>query len=309
MLSIEHIRTLCSVMSISEPLARMTTFRVGGPADLYLEPANVGELTATVAYLRSIDVPFIVLGNGSNVLVSDEGYRGAAISLERGFSSASFDGGIVTAGAGMRLATFVDFCIGHGLSGVEMLAGIPGTLGGSVIMNAGAYGGEISTGMIDVTVLRGGEVVTLPAGACGFRYRGSDLRADIVLSARFALPTGDATGLRARRKELLQKRNAAQPTWMPNAGSIFKNPDGMFAARLIQDCGLKGFRIGGAEVSDLHANFIVGQPGVTARDILAMINHVRRTVHTETGVVLELEILLIGFEANALEPLAGEGVR
>ncbi len=296
-------------MSISEPLARMTTFRVGGPADLFLEPANVEELTATVAYLRSIEVPFIVLGNGSNVLVSDEGYRGAAISLERGFRGATYADGIVDAGAGMRLATFVDFCISHGRGGVEMLAGIPGTLGGSVIMNAGAYGGEISTSLLDVTVLRDGAVRVLPATACGFRYRGSDLRADIVLSARFALPEGDPSVLRARRKELLQKRNAAQPTRLPNAGSIFKNPEGMFAAKLIQECGLKGFRSGGAEVSDLHANFIVGQPGVTARDILTVINHVRRTVHAATGVVLELEILLIGFPGDALEPLTGEGLR
>jgi UDP-N-acetylmuramate dehydrogenase len=307
MLSIEYIRTMCSGrVAIGEPLAHMTTFRIGGPADILLEPVTAAEVTALVGHLRGLNVPFIVLGNGSNVLVSDEGFRGAAITLEHGFSTASFEDGIVEAGAGMRLATFVEFCIAHGRAGVEMLAGIPGTLGGAIIMNAGAYGGEISTHLVDVTVVHGNEIVTRTASECGFRYRASALTGDVVLSARFQMPDGDIDELRAKRKELLLKRKAAQPTQLPNAGSIFKNPEGGFAAKLIQESGLKGFRIGGAEVSEQHANFIVCTGEATAADVVAVINHVRRAVFARTGVALELEIKLIGFPANVLEPL-GEG--
>ena len=307
MVSIEHIRTLCTGrLGISEPLARMTSFRIGGPADIYVEPMNRSEAIALVRYFRETDMPFIVLGNGSNILIHDDGFRGAAINLESGFSGLSLEEGIIEAGAGVLLAQFVDFCVGHGFAGVEMLAGIPGTLGGAVIMNAGAYGGEISDYLVDATILRSGEVVTLDKAACRFRYRNSDLRGDIVLSARFLPPPGEIIPLKERRRELLLKRNAAQPTKQPNAGSIFKNPPDAYAAKLIQECGLKGFRIGGAEVSDRHANFIVNVQDASSADILAVINHVRKVVFESTQVLLELEIMLIGFPQDALNALPGE---
>ncbi|MCZ7558070.1 MAG: UDP-N-acetylmuramate dehydrogenase [Bacteroidia bacterium] len=304
MLNLEHIRQLCTGgISISEPLAPLTSFRIGGPADIYLEPSTTDELVALVRYFRVQEVSYILLGNGSNILISDEGYRGAALSIEKGFSSVTLDGDTITAGAGIRLSTFVDFAITHNFAGVEMLAGIPGTLGGGVIMNAGAYGGEISDHLLDVTVLRGTDVRTLSRDACNFRYRNSDLKEDIVLSARFRFPRGDAQELRRRRKELLLKRNAAQPVKFPNAGSIFKNPEGDFAARLIESSGLKGQRFGGAVVSELHANFIVNDSGATANDVVALINRVRRIVFETTGVVLEPEIQFIGFSADPLDPL------
>lgn len=307
MISIEHIRSICSGrIAISEPLARMTTFRLGGPADIYVEPATTAELIALVRTFRDGDLPFLVLGNGSNVLVSDDGFRGAAINLEHGFARATMDDDVVDAGAGVRLSAFVDFCIRHGFAGTETLAGIPGTLGGAVIMNAGAYGGEISDHLVDVTVLRHGEVLTLPKAECGFRYRASGLKGDIVLSARFTPPRGDIESMKRRRKDLLLKRNASQPTAFPNAGSIFKNPEGGYAAVLIQECGLKGFRIGGAEVSELHANFIIGRDNATAADILAVINHVRGVVFSRRGLVLEPEILLMGFPDNALLPISSD---
>ena len=299
MLSLEHIRSICSgEIHIGEPLAPMTSFRIGGPADILIEPASTDELVAVVRYLGDIDVPAVLLGNGSNILVSDEGIRGVVLNIERHFSGLAFDDGVVTAGAGVRLSKFVDFCVRHRRAGAEMLAGIPGTLGGAVIMNAGAYGGEISDHMLDVTVLRDGETRTLKREEAGFRYRGSDLRGDIVLSARFRFPEGDEEQLKARRKELLLKRNAAQPVQHPNAGSIFKNPEGRFAARLIEDCGLKGFTSGGAQVSEQHANFIINTGGATAADVLDVIRHVRETVRVCTGVSLELEILLLGFPAG-----------
>ncbi len=301
MLSLEHIRQLCSGgIHISEPLAPMTSFRIGGPVDIYVEPATTDELAQLVRYFRSVDVAYVVLGNGSNILISDEGLRGVAINIEKHFSDVALEEGVVNAGAGVRLSKFVDFCVRHHLAGSEMLAGIPGTLGGAVIMNAGAYGGEISDHMLDVTVLRDGDVKTLTNEQAGFRYRGSDLRGDIVLSARFRFPEGDEEQLKARRKELLLKRNAAQPVNWPNAGSIFKNPEGTHAARLIEECGLKGYRSGGAQVSDLHANFIINTGSATAADVLAVIAHVRRAVLEQTGIALELEILLLGFSDEVL---------
>lgn len=304
MLSLEHIRSICSgEIHISEPLASMTSFRIGGPVDIYVEPAATEELAALVRYFRGVDVPFVVLGNGSNILISDEGIRGVALNIERHFSAVTLEDGVVTAGAGTRLSKFVDFNVRNGFAGSEMLAGIPGTLGGAVIMNAGAYGGEISDHMLDVTVLRDGEVLTLEKKDAGFRYRSSDLRGDIVLSARFRFPAGDEAQLKARRKELLLKRNAAQPVNWPNAGSIFKNPQGTFAARLIEESGLKGFTLGGAQVSDRHANFIINTGGATAADVLGVIRHVREVVREKTGIRLELEILLLGFSAETLATL------
>jgi UDP-N-acetylmuramate dehydrogenase len=303
-LNLEHIRNLCTGgISISEPLAPLTSFRIGGPADMYLEPANTDELVALLRYFRELGLPYILLGNGSNILISDEGFRGAALSIEKGFSSVALAGDLVTAGAGIRLSKFVDFAITNDFAGAEMLAGIPGTLGGAVIMNAGAYGGEISDHLVDVIVLREAEVHTLSKDACNFRYRNSDLKDDIVLSARFRFPRGDGAQLRIRRKELLIKRNAAQPVNYPNAGSIFKNPDNDFAARLIEFSGLKGQRAGGAVVSELHANFIVNDNGATAADIVTLMNRVRAEVYEKTGTILEPEIQFIGFSTYPIKAL------
>jgi len=307
-LNLEHIRNICTGgISISEPLAPLTSFRIGGPADIYVEPANSAELAALVRYFRELDLPMLLLGNGSNILISDEGFHGVIINIEKGFSFTQLDGGIVTAGAGIRLSKFVDFCISNSFAGCEMLAGIPGTLGGGIIMNAGAYGGEISDNVIDVTVLRDDEIVTLDKAQCDFSYRHSGLKNDIVISARFSFPAGDAEQLRVRRKELLLKRNAAQPVNYPNAGSIFKNPEGDYAARLIESCGLKGTRVGGALVAELHANFIVNDGTATSGDVVELINHVRRTVFERTGVALELEIQLVGFAAHPIDILNGKG--
>ena len=307
MISIEHIRSICSGrIAIGEPLARMTTFRVGGAADLYVEPMNTEEVLALSGYFRENEIPCMLLGNGSNVLIHDDGFRGAVINLESGFSSIAVIDGYVSAGAGVRLSTYVDYCIRHGFSGTEALAGIPGTLGGALIMNAGAYGSEISDGLVDVTVIRDSTVCVFAREQCGFRYRDSALRDDTVLSARFAHSQGDVDEMKKRRRELLMKRNAAQPTSRPNAGSIFKNPESTHAARLIEDCGLKGFTAGGASVSTLHANFIVGSEAATAADILAIVNHVRATVYRATGIALEMEVLLVGFHDGALVPLSRE---
>jgi UDP-N-acetylmuramate dehydrogenase len=307
MLSFEHIRAICTgTIAVGEPLARMTSYRIGGPADMLITPSDTDELVALVRYLGECGFPYMVLGNGTNILVSDDGYRGAVLTLEGPFAEVSREASFVTAGAGIRLASFVEFCVRNGLAGVEMLAGIPGTIGGGIIMNAGAYGGHLADHIVDVRILRGGEVMTLDAAQCGFGYRTSFLKNDIVLSARFDLPTGDIEDLQGKRRALIELRNSSQPTSMPSAGSVFKNPEGSHAAHLIEQAGLKGLRCGGAQVSTVHANFIVNDGAATAVDVITLINEIRSTVYCKCGIVLELEVLLIGFLSDPILPVKVE---
>lgn len=291
-------------IELSEAMARHVTFRIGGPADIYLEPRDKEDALGLFRYLQEAGVPYVLMGNGSNVLISDEGIRGAVVNLESGFNYLRFQNGEVIAGAGVKLAKFVDFCIGNGCGGTEMLAGIPGTLGGAIIMNAGAYGGEIADHMLRVEVIRNGKLITLPREDGGFAYRTSALTDDIVLEAAFRFPEGEPDPLKKTRRELIVKRNAAQPVNWPNAGSIFKNPPGHYAAVLIQDCGLKGTRVGGAQISELHANFIVNVEQASAEDVLSLIRIVRQAVAEKFGVRLELEIKLIGFEEDEIADLS-----
>lgn len=290
-------------IELGEGMARHVTFRIGGPADIYLEPRDKEDALGLFNHLRTAGVPYVLIGNGSNVLISDEGIRGAVVNLESGFNYLRVVDGEIVAGAGVKLAKFVDFCIGNGRGGAEMLAGIPGTLGGAIIMNAGAYGGEIADHMLRVEVIRNGKLVTIAKENGGFAYRTSSLTDDIVLEAAFSLPEGVAEPMKKLRRELLIKRNAAQPVNLPNAGSIFKNPPGHYAAVLIQECGLKGRRVGGAQISDLHANFIVNVEHASANDVLALIRIARQAVAERFDVRLELEIKLMGFEKEQIRDL------
>ncbi len=304
MLNLEEIRKIVSgKILINEPLAKYSTFKIGGLADIYLEPANVDELINLIKYLKSKEVDFIILGNGSNVLISDEGFRGAVINLEFGLNFIGIEDEYVVAGAGVKLSKFVDFCIENGFKGVEMLAGIPGTLGGAIIMNAGAYSGEISDYLIDVDVIRDFELVRLKKEECGFGYRTSSLTNDIVVRARFKFPSGDIEEMKKIRREILIRRNQTQPVNFPNAGSIFKNPPGNFAGKLIEDAGLKGVQIGGAQISEKHANFIINKGNATAKDVLELIKLAQSKVYEKFGVKLELEIRLIGFKDEEIESL------
>jgi len=225
------------------------------------------------------------------------------VHLEPGLNTVATEGDMVAAGAGIPMARFVDFCLQHDMAGVEMLAGIPGTLGGGVIMNAGAYGGEISTHLVDVEVMRGGKIVRVPKEQIGFSYRHSALEGSVVLGARFRLPAGDKAELLRSRRELLIKRNRAQPVNMPNSGSMFKNPEGHHAAKLIDEAGLKGTRRGGAGISNLHANFIVNYGDAKARDVVDLLELAHSTVLRKSGVNMELEIKLIGFPENIYEEI------
>lgn len=288
---------------VNEPLAKYSTFKIGGPADIYIEPVNVDELINLVRYLKDKEIDFVIIGNASNVLISDEGFRGTVINLEFGLNFIRIEDEYVIAGAGVKLSKFVDFCIENGFRGVEMLAGIPGTLGGAIIMNAGAYSGEISDYLVDVDVIREFKLVRLKKDECGFGYRTSNLANDIVVQGRFKFPKGDVEEMKRKRREILIKRNQAQPVNYPNVGSIFKNPPGDFAGRLIEQAGLKGVQIGGAQVSEKHANFIINKGNATAKDVLELIKLVKSRVYEKFGVKLELEIKLIGFKEEEIKKL------
>ncbi len=301
MIALDDIRrTFRGRISLNEPLARYTTFRIGGPADIYLEPVDKDDTLALIEYLGAGNIPYVLMGNGSNILIADQGVNGAVVNLEHGFSYARLEpDGSIVAGAGIRLAKFVDFCIRNGCGGAEMLAGIPGTLGGAIIMNAGAYGGEIADHMLWVEVIRGNRLVRVARDQGGFAYRTSALVGDVILEGAFRFPEGVPEEMMKVRRETMTKRNTSQPVQWPNAGSIFKNPPGDYAARLIQECGLKGTKCGGAEISELHANFIINRGDATANDVMSLIEVARRSVREKFNIELELEIKLIGAHSGS----------
>lgn len=283
-------------ISLNEPLARFTTFRIGGEADYLVEPADADDALNIVRYCNGKSMPYYVMGNGSNVLISDEGIKGVVINLEGGFNYLRNEDGIIVAGAGVKLAKFVDFSIQNNYAGVEMIAGIPATIGGALIMNAGCYGGETSTYVTEVTVIRNEQILSLGKEECGFVYRNSNLKDTIILQAKFRLPAGDKTELLKLRKEFMLRRNESQPVEIPNAGCIFKNPKGAHAAILIEECGLKGAIVGGAMVSPRHANFIVNNNNATANDVIELVKKIKKTVKEKKGIELSLEVKLVGFE-------------
>jgi UDP-N-acetylmuramate dehydrogenase len=283
-------------IALSEPLSNHTYIRIGGPADYYFEPVNREDAIAVITYLQRQEVQLTVIGRGSNLLVSDDGIRGAIVNLERGLKSMHIERTRVHAEAGITLLRFVEFCAQKGLLGVEMLGGIPGTIGGAIAMNAGAFGGEISDHLIDIEILRDGFLLVLKKDQVGFSYRHTRLQKnDVVLSASFEMPSGDPEEIMKIRNELILKRNRTQPTNLPNSGSMFKNPPGTFAAKLIEEAGLKGTRWGNAQISEKHANFIVNLGGATANDVMHLLATAQKTVRDIFEVTLELEVKLIGF--------------
>ncbi|HUI29082.1 MAG TPA: UDP-N-acetylmuramate dehydrogenase [Candidatus Acidoferrales bacterium] len=296
MLSIDQIKKFFrGYIGIGEPLARLTTFKVGGQADFYFEPADPGDLAVLVSLLNENQFPFVLMTTGSNILVSDHGYRGAVINLERGLGKIEFDGEFVKAGAGAKLAHFVDACVEENLHGAEMLAGIHGTLGGAVVSNERAYGGTISDHLVEVELIRRGEPTKLPKEAIIFGYRYSSLQDDIVVGASFKFPFGDKTEMKRVCRELILRRRESQPDDSTSAGWIFKNPVMNSAARLIENCGLNGLKIRDARVPEKHPNFIVNLGNASSGDILKIIRRIEDEVQTKFGVMLELDVRLLGF--------------
>ena len=277
-----------------EPLKYYTTFAIGGPAELLLLHSSAEELTDLCALLRTLGVKPLLLGNGSNVLAPDEGVRGAVIVTKRA-SEVERQGDSILAGCGASLTKIAAFAAEEGLTGLEFAYGIPGTLGGALIMNAGAYGGEMKDVTARADYLDGELRLCSAAGEdLGFRYRHSRFSPeDVVLRAELRLHPGEREAIKARCRELTEKRRSSQPLELPSAGSAFKRPASGYAAAMIDQAGLKGYSVGGAQVSEKHAGFVVNRGGATAADVKQLLEDVQRAVYERTGILLEPEIKML----------------
>ena len=284
---------------LEEPMAKHTSFRIGGPADALAQPANEAELAALLQRAAEHAVPVTLIGNGSNLLVRDKGIRGLVIKLGNLFSSVAAEGNTLTFGCGVSLAMASKKAASLSLSGMEFAVGIPGTIGGAVYMNAGAYDGEMAKVVTSVRVMDGqGKSSELKASELDFAYRHTALQNSglIVTSVTCTLQPGEAEAIAAKMADFSQRRISKQPLELPSAGSMFKRPPGYFAGTLIEQTGLKGYTVGGAQVSKKHAGFVVNVGGATAQDVLQLISDVQSKVLAAHGVRLEPEVLVLGEE-------------
>lgn len=282
---------------VDEPMNRHTTFRVGGCADFFVMPRSVAEIQDVLSLCVQENMPYYILGNGSNLLVSDKGYRGLILQIFKEMNQIEVRSATVMAQAGALLSKIGAAAYEAGLTGFEFASGIPGAAGGAVVMNAGAYGGEMKDILESVTVITPeGELLTLSNEELELGYRTSIVarKGYIVVEAIFRLQTGDKKEIRARMDELKQQRTSKQPLEYPSAGSTFKRPEGYFAGKLIQDAGLRGFQVGGAQVSEKHCGFVINKHEATAADIAELIRQVSDKVKAQFGVELEPEVKRLG---------------
>lgn len=282
---------------INEPMKKHTTFRIGGEADCFVRVENNEQLKNVQAYLQSLQIPYYVLGNGSNLLVSDEGYRGVIIEIADKMCDIRVEGNVIVAQAGALMSKIAHVALENGLTGFEFAAGIPGTIGGGVVMNAGAYGGELKNVVTAVEVIsRDGDVLLLDNATMEFGYRTSILKRKpfIVTEVRIQLQEGVREDIKATMEDLAQKRREKQPLEFPSAGSTFKRPEGHFAGALIMNAGLRGFQVGGAQVSEKHCGFVINKGNATAEDVKELIKQVQKEVKTQFGVDLEPEVIFLG---------------
>ena len=282
-----------------ELMSRHTTFRIGGPASVFVTPKSEKDLVTAIEICRSQGAPYFILGNGSNLLVSDQGYDGVVVHIGSDLRDISVEGTEITAKTGAMLSQVAHAALAHGLTGMEFAAGIPGSLGGACMMNAGAYGGEMSQILVGVRALDDkGQIVELAADQLELGYRHSIMmeKQYVVLGARIHLENGNPEKIQAQMDDLKEKRIAKQPLEYPSAGSTFKRPEGAFAGKLIMDAGLRGFRIGDAMVSEKHCGFVVNAGKATAEDVCGVISHVQQVVMEKYGKELEPEIRFLGFD-------------
>lgn len=292
----ERIPGVCIEENV--PMAQYTSFRAGGKARMMVIPADAEQLSAVLGVLSGSGVQYMVLGNGTNILVKDSGYDGVIVKIGSGFDYVRQEGCRLVCGSGTRMSVAAKAALEDGLSGFEFASGIPGFTGGAVFMNAGAYGGEMKD------ILRRAKIVSkdgsrefyMTADELEMGYRHTKLHdtGDIVTEVEFVLEEGNRTQIKAKMSELMEKRNSKQPVNFPSAGSFFKRPEGYFAGKLIQDAGLKGLSVGGAQVSELHSGFIINRGGATATDILQLMEMIQARVFDEFGVRLETEVRIIG---------------
>lgn len=282
---------------IDEPMKKHTTFRVGGNADCFVMPRTTQEVQQVVALCKNENLPYYILGNGSNLLVGDKGYRGVIIQIYKEMNEIIVEGERIRAQAGALLSKVGSVALEASLAGFEFAAGIPGAVGGAVVMNAGAYGGEMKDILASATVLtEDGTILILKNEELELGYRTSIIAKKnyIVLEAEYQLQRGDKTEIRAKMDELKKQRVAKQPLEFASAGSTFKRPEGYFAGKLIQDAGLRGFQVGGAQVSEKHCGFVINKGDATAEDIVELMNQVSEKVYQEFGVTLEPEVKRLG---------------
>ncbi|MFR8627521.1 MAG: UDP-N-acetylmuramate dehydrogenase [Dorea formicigenerans] len=284
---------------IDEPMSRHTTFRVGGPADFFVTPKAKEEVRDVIRICKEAGMPYYIIGNGSNLLVSDAGYRGVIVQIYKEMNEVKVEGDLVKAQAGALLSGIAAKALGAELSGFEFASGIPGTIGGACVMNAGAYGGEMKDVLESVTVLTGeGKIIELGRNELELGYRTSVIakKGYIVLGAVLKLECGDGEKIKTYMDELKEKRVTKQPLEYPSAGSTFKRPEGYFAGKLIEDAGLRGFQVGGAQVSEKHCGFVINRDHATAADIMELMRQVQIRVKENSGVDLEPEVKRLGDE-------------
>ena len=284
---------------IDEPMSRHTTFRVGGPADFFVTPKVKEEVRDVIRICKEAGMPYYIIGNGSNLLVSDAGYRGVIIQIYKEMNEVTVEDNLVKAQAGALLSGIAAKALAAELTGFEFASGIPGTIGGACVMNAGAYGGEMKDVLESVTVLTGeGEIIELGRNELELGYRTSVIakKGYIVLGAVLKLERGDGEKIKAYMDELKEKRVTKQPLEYPSAGSTFKRPEGYFAGKLIEDAELRGFQVGGAQVSEKHCGFVINRDHATAADIMELMRQVQIRVKENSGVDLEPEVKRLGDE-------------
>ncbi len=286
-----------SAISKNVSMEEYTSMRVGGKADFMVQPDSIEDIQKGVSYLTSLNIPFLVMGNGSNLIFSDSGYRGVIIKIGSGFSKVEVNDTIITAEAGASLAYVANVALDNSLSGMEFASGIPGTIGGAACMNAGAYDGEMKQVIVETLCIDNhGNYITLRDEEHNFSYRHSRIQDEklICLKVKLQLKKGEKNEIQAKMNELNARRREKQPLTFPSAGSIFKRPPDAFAGKLIDDCGLRGYKIGGAQISDKHCGFIINTGNATTADVVSLIKHVQNTVYKKFGKQLELEVKIIG---------------
>lgn len=282
---------------LQEPMNLHTTFRVGGAADCLLQVDNEEQLAKVIKYLNQIELPYFILGNGSNLLVSDQGFPGVMVQIADKMSDIIVEGQTIVAGAGAYMSKVAKAALDNGLTGLEFCSGIPGTVGGGVSMNAGAYDGEMKQVVSQVRALdTSGEILLLDNDTMEFGYRTSVLKMEplVVTQVTFELQKGNPEAIKAKMDDFATRRREKQPLEYPSAGSTFKRPEGNFAGKLIRDSGLSGFTVGGAQVSEKHCGFVINKGGATARDISELMSQVQHTVYEKYGVQLEPEVIKVG---------------
>ncbi len=285
------------IIKVDEPMKHHTTFKIGGPVDLLVLPRNTNEIQLVVSYCQQNQLPLWIFGQGSNILVRDQGIRGVAMKIGNNLKEIRVEGVEIYAQAGVRLSELARQAANNSLTGLEFAEGIPGSLGGAIVMNAGAYEGEMKDVILEVEAINpSGESLTFFSRDIGFEYRKSHFQHNsfIIVSARMRLQPGNGAAIKAKMKEYARSRREKQPLEYPSAGSVFKRPSGLFVGPMVEELGLKGYRIGGAEVSTKHAGFIVNTGNARADDVLQLIESIQKAAKEKFGVDLQPEIRIIG---------------